>query len=174
MEIWKDIEGYEGYYKVSNLARVMSHKNGILNPSLNRGYLRCSLSVKGKVKNKLVHNLVARAFISNPENKNEVNHINGIKTDNRLENLEWNTTAENQRHSWRFLGRKAPQQLHLKGANNPNSKKVKQISLADELLKIWPCLKEASRKTGVDKAGIVRVCKGERHKAGGFKWAFAE
>jgi len=113
MEIYKDIIGYEGYYQVSNLGNVRSldrqvnHFKGGL--SLRKGFLlkqemtffcyfRVSLS-KNKTKKRLsIHRLVAETFIPNQHNKSEVNHIDGNKTNNRLENLEWVTSRENIHH----------------------------------------------------------------------------
>lgn len=112
-EIWKDISGYEGFYQVSNMYRVKSLErivnsgNGkriegskIIKMRLNeRGYYRLSLSKNGECKNFTLHRLIAKAFIPNPHNKPEINHINGIKTDNRIDNLEWVTTKENVIHA---------------------------------------------------------------------------
>ena len=91
-EIWRDVAGYEGLYQVSNLGRIKSFYNGerILKIRLSFwGYLRTTLTCEHKPKSFFVHRLVAEAFIPNPESKREVNHINGIKSDNRVENLEW-------------------------------------------------------------------------------------
>lgn len=109
-EIWKDIEGQEGIYQVSNLGRIKSlpriltkknphreylSKEKILSPGLtSEGYLLVVISNKSMT----IHRLVAKAFVSNPENKKTVNHINGIKTDNRDVNLEWCTHRENNLH----------------------------------------------------------------------------
>lgn len=116
MEIWKDIKGYEGLYQVSNLGRIKSLdrkvKTGIkyneykiskskilkLNQKRN-GYLSVDLSKENTVKTISVHRLVALNFIPNPENKEEVNHINAKKYDNRVENLEWVTKEENKKHA---------------------------------------------------------------------------
>jgi hypothetical protein len=107
MEIWKDIQGYEGIYQISNLGRIKSlhrdYTNGrILNPAKNnRGYLRLGLSGNGKVRYDSVHRLVAETFIPNPKNLPEVNHIDGNKLNNRVENLEWVTKGENQAHAYK-------------------------------------------------------------------------
>lgn len=112
-ETWKDIEGYESYYKISNkglvvgLDRKVQSKHGlrsvdgkVMIPKKNhRGYEQVFLSKERNRRLIVVHRLVAKAFIPNPENKPEVNHINGVKADNRVENLEWCTRLENQRHA---------------------------------------------------------------------------
>jgi hypothetical protein len=129
MEIWKDISGKEGEYSVSNYGRVKSHdrivnagRRGqrhrnemILKPSISkRGYCRVALE-KGKAS--LVHRLVAQHFIPNPENKPEINHKDGVKNNNHIDNLEWCTRFENEQHAWKTGRKKA-----LKGEKHPSSK----------------------------------------------------
>ena len=105
LEIWKDIPNYEGLYQVSNLGNIKSlnylrtGKEVVLRPRLNgNGYYRAVLSNQGKVKNKYVHRLVMLAFVG--ESELTVNHKNGVKTDNRLENLEYCTRSENMQHAF--------------------------------------------------------------------------
>lgn len=115
-EIWKDIEGYEGLYKISSTGRIKSceritrDKNGkerktkeiFLKGFFCRGgYQNVDLCKKCKVKKYIVHRLVAKAFIPNHKNKPQVNHIDGIKTNNKIKNLEWSTSGENIRHAFK-------------------------------------------------------------------------
>ena len=116
MEIWKDIKNYEELYQVSNYGRIRSlnhmvktgikhnesrlAKGKILKLNLKRnGYLSVDLCKDGKTKTIQVHRLVAQTFILNQENKTQVNHMNTIKTDNRVSNLEWVTPKENMEHA---------------------------------------------------------------------------
>jgi hypothetical protein len=121
-EVWKDIVGYEGLYQVSNLGNVkslgneFSRKERVLKPSLqSKGYLTVVLQKNGIRNMVLVHRLVAEYFVSNPLNKPQVNHINGVKTDNNIENLEWVYHRENLDHAIK-------NNLTLKGEENRNSK----------------------------------------------------
>lgn len=112
-EEWRDAKGYEGSYQVSNTGLVRSvdkivrcrngyalKKGRLLKYSHNlKGYRMLSVSVNGKTKTVTIHRLIATTFIPNPHKKTQINHINGIKTDNRVENLEWATASENALHA---------------------------------------------------------------------------
>lgn len=117
-EIWKDIEGYEGYYQISNLGRVKSfHKSKvgvILKQSTGTfGYIFIELNLRGCAKKFLIHRLVAFSFLHNTQNKKEVNHIDGDKSNNHVSNLEWVTSSENQIHAFNTgLQKPRPGQEH--------------------------------------------------------------
>lgn len=115
-EIWKDINNYENIYQVSNLGRVRSLRRfRIIKQRLSKsGYLNVTLRKESneKLKGMRVNRLVAAAFIDNKENKPYVNHLNSIKTDNRVENLEWCTQSENIKHPYK-IGTKKPSNQYL-------------------------------------------------------------
>ena len=135
-EIWRKITGFENY-EVSNLGRVRSWVNNrgtkqktpkISKGSLGKtGYSYASLTKNKNHKNIAIHRLVAQEFISNPENKPQVNHINGIKTDNRVENLEWATNRENARHAWanNLCQRKKGEKNHNAKFTNEQAKQIR-------------------------------------------------
>jgi hypothetical protein len=154
-EIWKDIEGYEGLYQVSNLGKVKSLSNNlakkekILKNSKNvKGYHKVTLCLFGKRKSITVHRLVAEAFIHNDKNKSQVNHINGVKIDNNVNNLEWSTASENVRHSWKnglsniseFCKQRVSESKSIPVVSNLTGIVYKSIRQASEIY----CIPEAS------------------------------
>ena len=167
-EIWKDVEGYEGLYQVSNLGRVRSlYTNRQLKKiSTSTGYHAVGLYKDGRSKRCSVHRLVAQAFLPNPERKATVNHKNGDKHDNCADNLEWATHEENQRH--------AVQTGLWVNANHKNNKlsiPVAQYDLDMNLIRIFPSINEA-RRCGFRADEICRCCKGINKTSGGYIWKY--
>ena len=154
-EIWKDVLGYEGFYQVSNFGNVKTLGNNkfrtvkIMTNVIRKGYCNVGLTKNNYQKNFRVHRLVAEAFIPNPNKKPQVNHINGIKDDNKVANLEWATAFENMQHA------STNNLLNIiKGEKHHNFKLSKEkieeiISLSDKFTQ-----KELSLKFGVSQAII--------------------
>jgi hypothetical protein len=140
-EVYKDIKGYNGLYQVSNLGNVkrINKKNvSYLKPSNNgKGYLQITLCVNGKRKLFMHHRLIAEAFIGNPNNYQQVNHINGIKTDNSIQNLEWVTAKQNTNHAFKTGLRTMEQFQEI-------AKKNHKILINQETGVFYESVKEAS------------------------------
>lgn len=158
MEIWKDIKGYEGRYFISNIGRVSNTKK-ILTPTDNgNGYLIISLSTKGKRKNYYIHRLVAEAFLNNPCNLPQVNHIDYNRQNNNVNNLEWITQIENVRHSQMNM-------RHRKGITHSNtnekyisyrkSKGVYRVTIDKKEYGTYKTLDEAIAKRDAIIKGVV-------------------
>lgn len=207
-EIWKDIKGYEGLYQVSNLGRIKSlyfinnrykskhHREKIMKQQINKhGYKTVRLSLNKKEKSYMVHRLVAEAFILNTKNKLEVNHIDGNKQNNRVDNLELCTRSENQLHAYQKGLQKITNKMkensiklgqtygkingsktwktNIKKAIEKRKIKVNQYSLNGKFLKTWNSITEASKNTGTHKSNICACTKGKRKSGGGYKWKIA-
>lgn len=195
MENWKDIDGYEGLYQVSDFGRIKSLervtelKNGakrLVSEKIRKlsnhkvagknGYLIVGLSKNNITKSMLVHIIVAKSFIKNPHSKPQVNHKNGIKSDNRVSNLEWVTASENQKHALKMglqiipSGSASPMYGRTGGLNN-SSKKIIQID-DNKIVQKFNSIVEASLKTKIEPTNISACCRKKRKKAGGYKWEF--
>jgi hypothetical protein len=148
---WKYIKGFERLYKINSKGVILSVKSNILmKPALVRGYHQIGLRKDGRYHLLYVHRLVAMAFIHNPENKPFINHKNGLKTDNRVKNLEWCTRSENTRHAWSAQLRKTTSNY-----NNGKSIKVLQKDKQGAIIRIWNSYKEM-KASGYISAHYVR------------------
>lgn len=181
-EIWKPIEGTDGKYEVSNLGKVRGNgtrgaKNGVreISQRFDRyGYKRINCYTNGKMKSCTVHRLVAAAFIENPDNLPQVNHIDGNKENNCVENLEWCTASRNVKHAF-DIGLKEKSREHARRIgeehNRKTSKKVRVFD-ADGVSQEFESISEACRALGVNRRNVNEVLReGSRRKtAGGYKW----
>lgn len=167
-EIWKPINNYESFYLISNLGRIKSLKKNIVLKNLthNHGYL--SISLKSKCF--LIHRLVGIHFIPNPENKPCVNHKDGNKQNNYVENLEWVTYSENEKHACRVLGKANPlTNLGKFGVKHHNHKEVIQFDLNKNFVQEFSSLREI---IGFNRQKISLCCKGKISSYKGFIWEF--
>ena len=158
MEVWKVLDLYPKY-SISSLGRLKRNfDNKIINGYKNKkGYIRFDLCVDGKRIVKHAHRLVAESFIDNIDNKPYINHKNGIKTDNRVENLEWCTPKENSTHAFN--------ELNVKQHN------CKQV-IRKDTGQIFKSASEAARSVGGNSGCIVRVCKKQRQTYKGIIWEY--
>lgn len=172
-EIWKDIPDYEGIYQASNLGKIKSLPKNIKMPkggyrkqkekflkfSIDKdGYFKTTICKNKKPKTYYVHRLIAKTFIKNKENKSFVNHIDGNKQNNCVNNLEWCTAKENVNHAIHILKKRM--------------KKVDKYSLDNVYIETYESIEEAGLKNNIKPEHIWRCCKNIRPTSGGFIWKY--
>ena len=178
-EIWKDIEGYEGLYQVSNLGRVKSleridalgrrAKEKMLKPEINhRGYCRVVLCKQSVQKHYMVHRLIWEAFNGQIPEGYEINHLDERPINNALSNLSLVTHKENVNYGTGI------ERSHNKQINGKKSKTVLQFDLNDNLVKEYPSIRQAERETGFAIQNVINCCKGKQKTAYNYKWKYKE
>lgn len=204
-EIWKDIPCYEGLYQVSNYGRIKSLKRSVptkrgymleIPPSILRaikdyGYCKYTFIKDGKPKKTSAHRMELLAFVPNPENKPQIDHIDGNKENNCIYNLRWCTASENMRNEitvqklskaskGRILSKETRRKISEQkvGKNmcgeNPNAKAVLQFDMEGNFVKQWSCAAEAARELGFNFKNISACCNGTKRTHRGYVWRFAK
>ena len=200
-EIWKDIEGYEGYYQVSNMGRVYSVKNKmLLKQHLKQGYFECVLYKNGDRKYIQSHRLVAITFIPNPDGLPQVNHKDENKQNNCVSNLEWCTAEYNINYGSRTERatqsniesghyKRLAKELKASGFFEERTKKLRESGKYGEMSsnlrkllskkikctdtgKIYDSMISASKELGVPQGSISSCCNGKRKSAGGYHFEY--
>lgn len=178
-EIWKDIPNYEGLYQASNFGKIRSYprkgtriKNDfyILQGGVNKkGYKQIILRKNNIPKTISLHRLIAKTFIPNLDNKSQINHIDGNKLNNKVENLEWIDNLENMRHSIKIGLRDEA----IKKLKYINCKKINQYDINNNFIKQWNSIIEIQRELKIPNQNISKVCQHKRKTAGGYIWEYA-
>lgn len=179
-EIWKDIKGYETKYQVSNLGRIksckfwsgnryISNEKILKQANTPKGYLVVCLRKNNKAKVYRVHRLVAQAFIPNPEDKPQINHIDNNRKNNKVDNLEWVNNSENQQHAFKYGNQK-----RYKGSKNYSAIKITQYDKDNNFISEWGSITEASIKNNISSTSINNCLRKRSKSAGGFIWKYKE
>lgn len=174
MITWIKIKDFPNYSVSSSGSVRNDNRMSLLKPTTNhKGYLYVVLSKDGKTTTKKIHRLVAESFIDNPDNKPQVNHIDGNKQNNDVSNLEWCTNQENQDHFWRVIKNKQYKKRPINRrsyalSENPRARKVLRVN--DN--KVYNCLTEAALDSKTTESLISQVCRGKRRTTGGYMWRY--
>lgn len=152
-EEWRDIKDFEGLYRISNYGRIKSKRNRILREAHNqKGYSQICLFKDSEKHTRKVHRLVAQAFIPNPDNLPEINHIDKDKTNNTMNNLEWCDTLYNINYSL--------------------SKPIIQYDLDGNFVKRWASISDACKNLNKGTSLIFRCCKNKNKSAYNYIWKY--
>lgn len=192
-EIWKPVNGFENLYEISNKGNLkalekswmainyksktyhkITFREKMIKPSISKcGYKQVILCKNNKTYGKTIHKLVAEAFIPNIENKKCVNHIDGNKLNNNVNNLEWCTHKENSKHSWEN-GLEKSYLKGKKGKLHNTSKSVNQYDKDGNFIRNWDCISDIKRELNIDSGRISKCCKHYKYcnTAGGYIWEY--
>lgn len=189
LEVWKPVVGYGGYYEVSSIGRVRSVKCSILKKNdimynkaqkirsyfiSKTGYPQITLSLNGKLRQHFIHRLVCEAFIPNPDKKLSVNHRNFIKTDNRIENLEWLTNEENSLHFHAANPGWATRLINRSRMDHPNNKPILQYSKDGAIKGRFNSISQAARLLGFNSSNISACALGKVKFYKGYGWRYTK
>lgn len=164
IEEWREVPGYEGLYEVSDWGRIRRNGKILKTRNNGHGYLHVDLCKNGLVKTINIHRLVALAFLQNPNNYPQINHIDEDKTNNAVENLEWCDAKYNSNYGTRN-----------KRVSEKMSRPVLQFDLLGNFIREWPSGLKAEEELGINHQSISSCCLGKKYKsAGGFVWRFKE
>ena len=178
-EVWKDIRDFEGLYQISNLGRIKSLQRyvrvggGGFRPLQERiispvkclnGYLEANLNKNGKRYVKLLHRVVAEAFLPNPHGYPQINHKDEDLTNCAVDNLEWCTAKYNANYGTR----------NVRMMENREFKPVDQYDKYGNFIKHYDKITDATNETGADTSAIIRVCKGKQHTSLGYVWKYSD
>ena len=174
-EEWRDVVGYEGLYQVSNIGLVKSMQTWrgtreriLKEKRADNGYCLVEIYKSKERKTHLIHRIVAEAFIPNPDNKPEIDHIDGTRDNNKIDNLRWCTRKENHNFPI-YRKRRSNVMIGRTGKSNGKSRAVVCIDTSV----VYFGTREAQRMTGVNQGSISAVCRGKLKTAGGFRWQYA-
>lgn len=179
---WKDIVGYENEYQINQFGEIRTLKDSpklkkydVLKPQISKrnGYIYQMLYKNGKEKLLRVHRLVAMAFLPNPNNLPQVNHKDGNKQNNSVDNLEWCAQSDNMKHAYKN-GLQIPSENQRKAIINTNKLKQKKVcQIKDgEIINTFSGISEASRQTKISISCISRCCNLKRKSTNGYEWRF--
>lgn len=179
---WKDIIGYENEYQINQFGEIRTLKDSpklkkydVLKPQISKrnGYVYQMLYKNGKEKLLRVHRLVAMAFLSNPNNLPQVNHKDGNKQNNSVDNLEWCEQSDNMKHAYKN-GLQIPSENQRKAIINTNKLKQKKVCQIKDgkIINTFSGISEASRQTKISISCISRCCNLKRKSTNGYEWRF--
>lgn len=175
-EMWKDLKEFEDKFRISSTGIIINKDNNkkVKTRISKDGYVYVTLYYNKKSYIKALHRLVASTFIKRSNINLEVNHIDGNKLNNNMNNLEWITHKENINHAWKtklFEPVRAASKRY--GKDNPSAKSIVQYDIKGNKIKEYNCITEAVKETNINKTSIGKCCNFRRKTAGSYVWRFA-